>query len=162
MKENWYVLQFTSTRFQVVFSHLTNSGVKYFCPMSQSRFYRRPDKAIGYRKRITPLFPGYLFLSVNFSKIHTSKITAIPWAQRFISFGGAPVPVDETIIKELILKYGDNVFQGNTMQSQNVKSIPHRLAEILLEENPDKRSIMLLNYITDTFAESQKEISMIA
>lgn len=96
----WYVLQFTTTRFAAVFSHLEQHNFSYYCPMISEK-YRRPDKQISFRERLLPLFPGYLFIQADFEKIHSSTITALPYVQRFIAFGGEPLPVpDEEIFNE--------------------------------------------------------------
>ncbi|WP_404873597.1 transcription termination/antitermination NusG family protein, partial [Klebsiella pneumoniae] len=51
----WYVLQFTTTRFAAVFSHLEQHNFSYYCPMISEK-YRRPDKQISFRERLLPLF----------------------------------------------------------------------------------------------------------
>ncbi|HEA1042337.1 TPA: transcription termination factor NusG, partial [Escherichia coli] len=97
----WYVLQFTTTRFAAVFAHLERLSFSYFCPMETAR-YRRPDKIVSYRERCFPLFPGYLFVQADFEEVHFTIITAIPYVQRFISFGGEPLPVSEDVIEVLL------------------------------------------------------------
>ncbi|EKN3891445.1 transcription termination/antitermination NusG family protein [Yersinia enterocolitica] len=134
----WYVLQFTATRFTAVFSHLERLNFSYYCPMVTER-YRRPDKEISYRERLIPLFHGYLFINADFDKIHSSAITAIPYVQRFIAFGGEPLPVPEEEIY--------NVQKGE--RNQLILSDSPRLVEIMLMDDPRKRSIAMLNYITE-------------
>ncbi|HGT9115211.1 transcription termination/antitermination NusG family protein [Escherichia coli] len=63
----WYVLQFTTTRFAAVFKHLERLNFSYYCPMATEK-YRRPDKQLSYRERLTPLFPGYLFIQADLMK----------------------------------------------------------------------------------------------
>ena len=134
----WYVLQFTTTRFAAVFSHLEQHNFSYYCPMISEK-YRRPDKQISFRERLLPLFPGYLFIQADFEKIHSSTITALPYVQRFIAFGGEPLPVpDEEIF---------NVQQGERNQLSHTNA--PRLVEIMLMDDPRKRSIAMLNYITE-------------
>ncbi len=48
--------------------------------------YRRPDKQLSYRERLTPLFPGYLFIQADFDEVHTTTITGLPHTQRFIEY----------------------------------------------------------------------------
>lgn len=134
----WYVLQFTTTRFAAVFSHLERHRISYYCPMISEK-YRRPDKQISFRERLLPLFPGYLFIQADFEKIQLSSVTALPYVQRFIAFGGEPLPVpDEEIF---------NVQQGERDQLSH--SDCPRLVEIILMDDPRKRSIAMLNYITE-------------
>ncbi|WP_250150656.1 transcription termination/antitermination NusG family protein [Escherichia coli] len=80
------------------FAHLERLNFSY-CPMETER-YRRPDKIISYRERRLPLFP-VIFLSADFEEVHSTTITAIPYVQRFISFGGEPLPVPEDVMAEL-------------------------------------------------------------
>jgi transcription antitermination factor NusG len=72
------------------------------------RKYRRPDKIISYRERRLPLFPGYLFIQADFEEVHSTTITAIPYVQRFISFGGEPLPVPEDVMAELLYRQSYN------------------------------------------------------
>lgn len=139
----WYVLQFTTTRFAAVFAHLERLSFSYFCPMETER-YRRPDKIVSYRERCFPLFPGYLFVQADFEEVHSTIITAIPYVQRFISFGGEPLPVSEDVI-EVLLRRQSQSAQTNLLR----KSIPHEFAEILLMENPQQRSMAFIHYITE-------------
>ncbi|HFG1327295.1 TPA: transcription termination/antitermination NusG family protein, partial [Klebsiella pneumoniae] len=140
----WYVLQFTTTRFAAVFAHLERLNFSYFCPMETER-YRRPDKIISYRERRLPLFPGYLFIQADFEEVHSTTITAIPYVQRFISFGGEPLPVPEDVMAELLYRQSHTTAQANLLR----KSIPHDFAEILLMDNPQQRSMAFIHYITE-------------
>lgn len=140
----WYVLQFTTTRFAAVFAHLERLNFSYFCPMETER-YRRPDKIISYRERRLPLFPGYLFIQADFEEVHSTTITAIPYVQRFISFGGEPLPVPEDVMAELLCRQSHTTAQANILR----KSIPHEFAEILLMDNPQQRSMAFIHYITE-------------
>lgn len=140
----WYVLAFTPTRFKSVFSFLDYLNVSWFCPM-ETVDYRRPDKVIGYRKKDRPLFPGYLFIKTDFECVHPTNVTAHQYIMRFISFGAEPVPVPDKMIMELMeLKNVSEVSRG-------VRSIDHDFAAILLMDEPQKRSIALLNYIAEKF-----------
>ena len=61
------------------------------------------------------------------------------YVQRFIAFGGEPLPVpDEEIF---------NVQQGERNQLSHTNA--PRLVEIMLMDDPRKRSIAMLNYITE-------------
>ncbi|EEF8798591.1 transcription termination factor NusG [Salmonella enterica] len=140
----WYVLQFTTTRFAAVFAHLERMNLSYFCPM-ETEMYRRPDKVISYRERRTPLFPGYLFIQADFQETHSTTITSLPYVQRFISFGGEPLPVPEGVMAELLERLKSSSSQTNLSK----KSIPHELAEILLMDNPQQRSMAFIHYITE-------------
>lgn len=139
----WYVLQFTTTRYSSVVSRLCRIGLTYYCPM-ETTLYRRTDKILSYRVNKNPLFPGYLFILIDFNKVHSTALTSIPYVQRFISFGGQPVSVPIEIINNLIEREAPSVLSmDNTI-------IDREFADILLIVDPAARSIALLNYITET------------
>jgi transcriptional antiterminator RfaH len=117
--------------------------------------YRRPDKIISYRERRTPLFPGYLFIQADFQETHSTTITSLPYVQRFISFGGEPLPVPEEVMAELLEKLKSSSVQTNLSK----KSIPHELAEILLMDNPQQRSMAFIHYITERSLTHKKKRS---
>lgn len=97
------------------FAHLERLNFSYFCPMETER-YRRPDKIISYRERRLPLFPGYLFIRADFEEVHSTTITAIPYVQRFISFGGEPLPVPEDVMAELLYRQSHTTAQANLLR----------------------------------------------
>ncbi len=72
-------------------------------------------------------------MNVDFGSIHSTKITALPWTQQFISFGGEPVPIsEEDLTNVLVFEKG----RGKSPSSEQapeviVKSIPHELAVVL-------------------------------
>lgn len=142
---NWYVLQFCSTRTTRVFSHLERLGIIFWCPLAYS-LYRRADKNCLRRKEV-PLFPGYLFIKIDFNRTHSTTVTSVPWVKSFVSFGGEPVPVCE----EIILGLRRREANGWKKYSSNgsIRGIPHKLAEILLENNAEKRSFLFFQYLTN-------------
>nr|WP_264755337.1 hypothetical protein [Klebsiella michiganensis] len=71
-------------------------------------------------------------------------MTAIPYVQRFISFG-EPLPVPEDVMAELLYRQSHTTAQANLLR----KSIPHDFAEILLMDNPQQRSMAFIHYITE-------------
>lgn len=148
----WYVLQFTTTRFEAVFTHLKRINISYFCPMETEK-YRRPDKIISYRERRTPLFPGYLFIRADFQEIDSKTITSLPYVQRIISFGSKPLPVPEDVMTDLLDSSSSSSAQINLVE----KSIHHALAEIFLMENEQQRSMAFIHLITDRSLINAKE-----
>lgn len=148
----WYVLQFTTTRFEAVFTHLKRINISYFCPMKTEK-YRRPDKIISYRERRTPLFPGYLFIQVDFQGVDSTTVTSLPYVQRIISFGSEPLPVPEDVMADLLDSSSSSSAQINLME----KSTHYALAEIFLMENEQQRSMALIHLITDRSLINVKE-----
>ncbi|UIV71491.1 hypothetical protein H6S29_25190 (plasmid) [Escherichia coli] len=60
-----------------------------------------------------PLFPGYVFIKIDFNKTHSTTVTSVPWVKSFVSFGGEPVPVCEEII--LGLRRRETNYWGNIL-----------------------------------------------
>lgn len=151
----WYVLRFMSSRFTAVSSFLTLNKITFFCPMRQNDF-RRSDAQCSIRKRLSPVFTGYLFVQMDFEKIHPEKLAAFQHIYGLVTFCREPVPVPKNIM-DTILKWtwddGIPVLRGK-------KSIPHGFAEILGMEDPMKRSLALLNYLTDVYSQSHKRLNM--
>lgn len=54
---------------ELLFSWLSEQHIVPWTPLKISHF-RRSDKRDCYRKRITPVFPGYFFLKANF-EVHS-------------------------------------------------------------------------------------------
>lgn len=146
----WYVLQFSATRYSSVCALLERREISYFCPMITEK-YRRPDKVAVYRERQTPAFPGYLFVNIDFEVVHSTVLTSLPNVHRFISFGTEPLVVPVGVIESLI----ERNWSSNVPQK---KSIPHRFAEILLMEDPLKRSISFINYVTECSLTHRQEM----
>ncbi|MEN3257800.1 transcription termination/antitermination NusG family protein [Sodalis endosymbiont of Spalangia cameroni] len=100
---SWYLLRFKATSFNVVFNHLAASGVYYFCPMIETQ-YRRPDSIASFRKRLSPVFPGYLFVNLDFDHCHPQKLSAHRHIYGLINFGQGPSPIDDAVIDLLMAK----------------------------------------------------------
>ena len=140
----WYVLEFCAVRFKSVFQFLDRLGVEWFCPVHQSLRYR-PDKINGYRKVTRPLFPGYLFIYVDFNQVHPRKITCCQHVRRFISFGDEPVAVSDEIINQMKTRL--NIIMGS---SGDAIPVHHELSQILMSDDPQQRTLALLNYLAST------------
>ncbi|WP_407240304.1 transcription termination/antitermination NusG family protein [Escherichia coli] len=134
----WYVLQFTTTRFAAVFKHLERLNFSYYCPMATEK-YRRPDKQLSYRERLTPLFLVIFLSRLTLMKSIRPLSPGFPIPNSFIAFGGEPlaVPDDEVC----------NVQKGER-NLLNFDEYP-RLVEIMMMSEPRMRSMAMLNYITE-------------
>ncbi|HAV8936363.1 TPA: transcription termination factor NusG [Escherichia coli] len=141
LQAQWYVLEFCTVRFKSVFAFLDSLGVEWFCPM-HTTLQRRSDKLRSYRKVCSPLFPGYLFVRIDFDQLHTTAVTRNQYIRRFVSFGSEPVPLDDDIIHSL---RDEQNHDGEL--SREVKLIDHDFAAILIIDDPLKRSLALLNYL---------------
>lgn len=153
MNKKWYVLAFTSNKFRSVENFLKLKGVCYFCPMRSNDFFR-DDKQYCIRKRSTPTFPGYLFVEMDFELMHPEQLSAFQYIYGLITFGKKPVPVDEKTITALM----ENDRSEDCYSMTVKKSISHEFACVLLIDDPVKRSVALLKYITEIYEQSLKEV----
>lgn len=137
----WYALEFNAVRFRAVFALLNNLDVEWYCPMKQV-LRKRTGRIHSYVKRECPLFPGYLFVRIDFNLLHPSQVTKFADVRRFVSFGDEPVPVaDETIAQVKSAGTEDYLWPADT------QSTDHQFAAILLTEDPLKRNLSLLHYL---------------
>lgn len=99
----WYLLQHDDRLYAIVFQQLANCNVDYYTPF-YTRFIPRTDKKnLTWRKKQTPLFPGYLFLFFDVENIHTTILKKIPGVVDFVRRGRQIITVPETVISALKL-----------------------------------------------------------
>lgn len=149
----WYVLRFTTNRFKAVEGFLLLNHVTYFCPMRHD-YVLRSDKVCSMRKRLTPAFPGYLFVHIDFETTHPENLSAFRHIYGLVSFGKEPMPVTQLTIDAMNTWSWD----AESISSSSKKTIPHRFAEILLISDPLKRSVSLLNYLIENHSSSLNEV----
>lgn len=137
----WYVLEFSAVRFRAVFNYLKNLNADWYCPMRMN-IRQRTGRIKSYTSRECPLFPGYLFIRIDFNILHSTHVTRLSHIHRFVSFGGEPVSVPDGIITQV------KEYEGDAYSlPQREQSIPHEFAEVLLLEDPLMRNYALLNYL---------------
>jgi transcriptional antiterminator RfaH len=87
----WYVLQTKPHKESLVEAQVTRQGVELFYPRLLT-FHPRPS-----RRRIVPLFPGYLFVRL-LSAAAYEAIRWLPGVARLVSFHETPAPVEDAVI----------------------------------------------------------------
>jgi transcriptional antiterminator RfaH len=91
MQRHWYVVYSKARKEEQAQFHLRSKGIDAFFPRLD--LTGTSDK----RKRITPLFPNYLFVRIQLeSEFH--RVIWSPGVKRMVSFGDGPVPLDESIV----------------------------------------------------------------
>ncbi|MNM38129.1 Transcription antitermination protein RfaH [compost metagenome] len=98
---NWYLLMHGQIDFQNLESQISGLGVEVFTPI-YTELRRRLDRP-SMRRKIKQLFPGYIFLRFDPEIVHTTTITKMPGALRFIGFcdNDTPCIVDDQLIEGL-------------------------------------------------------------
>jgi transcriptional antiterminator RfaH len=92
MSPNWYVLRSKPHKEDVLWRHAASQGYEIFYP-------RIPVKTVNPRARkVTPYFPGYMFVRVAIQEVGISIFQWMPHAHGLICFDNAPANVpDEQI-----------------------------------------------------------------
>lgn len=84
--KKWYILHHPERLYVSLQDGLERLGVEYFMPTIQE-YSQRCDRPSLRPKRPKPLFPCYMFIHVDPEETHTSKISRLNGAARFLRFG---------------------------------------------------------------------------
>jgi transcription antitermination factor NusG len=87
--KKWYAMQLRPRFEKIVALHLRHKGYEEYLPMYRSR--RQWSDRV--KEIDLPLFPGYIFC--KFDATDRLPILVIPGVKSVVSFGGAPVTVEE-------------------------------------------------------------------
>ena len=96
----WYLVQFKSNSHRLAKRNLHRQGFETFLPMQQTTF----RKASRFVSDLKPLFPGYMFVSVNSGLSPWRKINSTIGVSRLISFGNKPKSLPQHLISGLMLR----------------------------------------------------------
>ena len=94
----WYLVQFKPNSYRVAELNLNRQGFETFIPfqeVSARRFSR-------FVSSITPLFPGYMFVSFNPEEPFWTKIRSTIGVLRLVGLGEKPKNVPSYIIEEIM------------------------------------------------------------
>ena len=94
----WYLAQVKPNCHQIAERNLSRQDFRTFQPM-QKETKRRQGK---FKNSYRPLFPGYLFVSLNPVKGGWRTINSTYGITRLVSFGGDPAPVPQDLISGLM------------------------------------------------------------
>ena len=98
MTHNWYIVQFKRNSHRVATRNLSQQGFKTFLPLQTSARKNRTKFATN----IEPLFPGYMFLSIDLGNEPWHKINSTLGVSRLICQDGIPMKVPEEIVSALM------------------------------------------------------------
>ena len=92
--KNWYLVQLKSNSHRLAEQNLNRQGFETFLPMQEviSR------KASRFVNNLRPLFPGYMFVSVNIDLAPWQKINSTRGVSRLLSFNGQLKPLPLPLI----------------------------------------------------------------
>ena len=96
----WYLVQFKPNSYGIAESNLNRQGFETFLPMQKTT--RR--KASRFVNDFKPLFPGYMFVSVNSQLAPWRTINSTIGVCRLVSFEGKPKPLPRQLVSGLMLR----------------------------------------------------------
>ena len=96
----WYLLQFKPNSHRLAERNLHRQGFETFLPM-QKITHRKASRFVSDLK---PLFPGYMFVSVNSDLAPWRTINSTIGVSKLVSFEGKPKPLPLQLISGLMLR----------------------------------------------------------
>lgn len=96
----WYLIQFKPKSHRLAEHNLHRQGFQTFLPMQ--KITRRT--ASRFVSDLKPLFPGYMFVSVNSELAPWRTINSTIGVSRLVSFEGKPKPLPLQLISGLMLR----------------------------------------------------------
>ena len=98
--KHWYLIQFKPNSHRLAERNLNRQGFESFIPMQETT--RR--KASRFVSDLKPLFPGYMFVSVNSKLAPWRTINNTIGISRLVSFDGKPKPLPLQLVSALVLR----------------------------------------------------------
>ncbi|EPS0228552.1 transcription termination/antitermination NusG family protein [Salmonella enterica subsp. enterica serovar Chester] len=144
---HWYLMSFSSNRFNHVLKFLADKNINYCCPMVAC-YYQRPDKVNAFRKRLSPVFPGYVFVELDLTDNKLLTFSQCRYIQRLIAFGGEPVTVPQKVIDELSNRtFEECKCERGSPPVTVFRNTDDTWSDILAIRDPDARISKLLKYL---------------
>ena len=95
---SWFLLQFKPNASKLAERNLTRQNCETFLPVQEIT----SRKSAQFYNNLTPLFPGYMFISLDLTKVSWHKINNTRGVSRIVSFGGCPKPVPDSLVSGLM------------------------------------------------------------
>lgn len=154
----WYLIQFKPSSHLLAKRNLRQQGFKTFLPMQKITL----RKASRFVNDLRPLFPGYMFVSVNSELAPWTKINSTIGVSKLVSFNGKPKPLPPQLISGLMLRCDasgtflpqKNLSKGDSVELltgpfakfiATVETIDHKLRIWILMDFMGQKTRMQLN-----------------
>jgi len=95
MNLHWHVLRSKPNKEMTLWRELTARGFECFYP----QLHVRPVNPRS--RKIRSYFPGYLFLHTDIEVVGASTFHWMPFSSGFVSFGGVPAAVPDSLIQAI-------------------------------------------------------------
>ena len=161
--ENWFLLQTKSKQESRAVDNLERQGVNSFCPMMRIEKLSRGSRVV----KQEALFPGYLFVNFDQESVSSTTIRSTRGVSHFVTSGGAPVKVPESLISELILR-------TDPENEETVSSLPSKgdwlqivdgpfrgLNAVFSQPDGTQRAIVLINLLNQQVSASLPFTSLV-
>ena len=115
----WYLIQFKPNSHRLAERNLLRQGFETFLPMQ--KITRR--KVSRFVSDLKPLFPGYMFVSVNSDLAPWRTINNTIGVSKIVSFEGKPKPLPLKLISGLMLRCDASRHTASTQKSDEGDSV---------------------------------------
>lgn len=145
----WYLIQFKPNCHNLAERNLNRQGFKTFLPM-QHNTHRKSCRFVSDLK---PLFPGYMFVSVNNELAPWRAINSTAGVSRLISFEGRPKSIPIQLISGLKLRCdasGVLLPPKNLNEGDNIKILTGPFANFIARVDtidPKQRVWVLMDFM---------------
>jgi transcriptional antiterminator RfaH len=146
MLTSWFVVRTQSRAEEKAMLHLTNQGFTTYLP----RYRRRVRHARRNQVVLRPLFPGYLFVSLDPDRCRWRSINGTVGVREILTNGDSPLAVSDRIIDEIRAREDETgavkLAAPSFAPGQAVRLLEGPLADLngLFEEMRDENRIVLL------------------
>lgn len=96
----WFLAQMKPNSHGIANRNLTRQGFETFLPLQEET--RRARGRFITRRR--PLFPGYIFVALDVKRGGWRAVNSTIGITRLVSLGGAPTPVPDALVSELMAR----------------------------------------------------------
>ena len=96
-RQGWYLVHFKPNSHKIAELNLNRQGFKTFLPMQEVS----KRTSLGFENYLTPLFPGYMFVSFDPISSHWIKIKSTIGVLRLVSFEQKLAEVPPHIMREI-------------------------------------------------------------
>lgn len=147
--DSWFLLQTKSRQERRALENLERQGVNCFCPMVRVEKISRGLRLI----RDEVLFPGYLFVNFNQTRLSFTTIRSTRGVRYFVTQGGSQVIVPYSLIEQLKQRTEktDAVLVSEIPKPGDELKIiegPFRgLNAVFTEVDGDQRAVVLINML---------------
>lgn len=146
---DWYLIQFKPNSHRLAERNLHRQGFETFLPMQ--KITRR--KASRFVSDLKPLFPGYMFVSVNSELAPWRSINSTIGVSKLVSFEGKPKPLPLQLISGLMLRCdasGELLPPKSLNEGDSVEMLTGPLANFIATVDtiaPEQRIWVLMDFM---------------